>query len=231
MKAEGDFAVFGETGWLSRESAAFRQAWLAQGRIIDVARGATIYREGDEGRSFYGIVSGAIAAVIGPPRLAPRMVNIMGAGTWFGAGPVLSRGPRSVEFRATEASRLLVVPGPAAAQMTAESPEALRAVGALAIIGHDLATRVAAELLIPASARRIAAILVRVAAPGQGEGRVAPQGVMLAQSQLAEMANVSRNLANTALRDFRAAGWVESGYNRIRVIDREALAAFAYGED
>lgn len=231
MKAQGNLAVFGETGWLSRESATFRQAWLAQGRIMAVARGGTIYREGDEGRSFYGILSGGIFAVIGPPRLAPRLVNIMPAGTWFGAGPVLSRGRRSIEFRAAEASRLLVVPGPAAAQMTAGSPEALRAVGALAMIGHDLATRVAAELLIPSSARRIAAILVRVAAPVGAEGRVPAEGIALAQSQLAEMANVSRNLANTALRDFRAAGWVESGYNRIRVTDRDALAAFAYGED
>lgn len=231
MGGQGELAIFGQAGWLAGESADFRQAWLAQGRIIAYARGETIYREGDEGRSFYGVVSGGIAALIGPPRLAPRMVNIMNQGTWFGAGPVLSRGRRSIEFRAIESTRLLVVPGPVVARITAGNPEALRAVGALAILGHDLATRVAAELLIPTSGRRIAAVILRIAAPEQGEALVREDGVCVTQSQLAEMANVSRNLANTALVRMRESGWIETGYNRLKVIDRPALAAFAYGED
>jgi DNA-binding GntR family transcriptional regulator len=55
--------------------------------------------------------------------------------------------------------------------------------------------------------------------------------VFVTQSQLAEMANVSRNLANAALRDFREAGWVDSRYNRLRATDRAALAAFVYTDD
>lgn len=228
---DGELAVFARAGWLAREGAGFRQAWLAQGRITAFRRGETIYREGDEGRSFYGIASGTIAALIGPPRLSPRMVNIMNAGAWFGAGPVLSRGRRSIEFRALEATRLLVVPGPVVGRMTAADPEALRAIGALAILGHDVATRVAAELLIPASSRRIAALVLRIAAPDLAEGEVADDGVCVTQSQLAEMANVSRNVANAALVKMRAAGWIDARYNRIKVIDAAGLAVFAYGED
>ena len=87
------------------------------------------------------------------------------------------------------------------------------------------------ELLIPTSGRRIAAVILRIAAPEQGEALVREDGVCVTQSQLAEMANVSRNLANTALVRMRESGWIETGYNRLKVIDRPALAAFAYGED
>jgi CRP-like cAMP-binding protein len=97
--------------------------------------------------------------------------------------------------------------------------------------GHDLASRVASELLIPSSSRRIAAVIIRIAAPDPVDGRVGAAGVFVTQSQLAEMANVARNLANAALRDFREAGWVDSRYIRLRVTDRAALAAFAYGDD
>lgn len=231
MAAKDGLEIFHETGWLARQPAAFRAAWLAQGRIVTARRGEVIYREGDEGRSFYGVVSGSIAALIGPPRLSPRLVNIMSAGTWFGAGPLLSNGLRSVKFRPAEPVRLLMVPGSAVAQMTAASPEAMRAVGALAIMGHDLAVRVAAELLIPSSARRIAAVILRIAAPDRDVGRVGSGGICINQSQLAEMANVSRNVANAVLGELRDAGWIETGYNRPKVCDAAALAAFASGED
>lgn len=231
MASIGDLEIFSQTGWLSRQNASFREAWLAQGRIITVRRGKAIYREGDEGRNMYGLVKGGVAVVIGPPRLAPRLATIMGAGTWFGAGPVLTGELRSVEFRAAEDSSFLVLPGQAVEQIAIAQPENARAIGALAMIGHDLAVRVAAELLIPSSARRIAAVILRIAAPDRYDGRIGGDGVCVSQSQLAEMANVSRNVANSALGELRDAGWIETRYNRLMVRNSAALADYAYGED
>lgn len=226
----GSLEIFSETGWLSRQSAEFRQAWLAQGRIVAVQRGEAVYREGDEGRSMFGLIEGSVAVLIGPPRLAPRLGTIVNPGMWFGAGPVLTKGLRSVEFRAAESSRFLMVPGSAVEQLSTARPEHAHAIGALAMIGHDLAVRVAAELLIPSSARRIAAVILRIAAPDRDEGRIGSDGVCVTQSQLAEMANVSRNVANAALGEMRDAGWIKTRYNRIVVRDVAALAAFAYDE-
>ncbi|MFM7348514.1 MAG: Crp/Fnr family transcriptional regulator [Erythrobacter sp.] len=231
MTGREDLTLFSQVGWLAQQSAAFREALLAQGRVISFARGDVIYREGDEGRGLFGVIAGSVIVLIGPPRLVPRTVNLMAAGSWFGAGPVLRGGFRSVEFRAAEDSRLILVPGSVITHLSSAHPENARAIGALAMIGHDLATRVAAELMIPASSRRIAAIVLRIAAPDKSAAHVAADGVCVTQSQLAEMANVSRNVANAALVKMRRAGWIEARYNRIRVIDAAALAAFAYGED
>lgn len=231
--ADGDDPerVLHEIGWLAGFPAPFRKIWLANARTITVERGEAVYREGDEGRCFYGLVTGTLAITIGPPLLAPRLVNIMNPGTWFGVGPMLKGEPRNMEFRAAEPARLVRVSGAAIDQMAERDPLILRHVGRLAMWGHDLATRIAAELLIPSSNRRTAAVILRIASPDPMDGRVGESGICVTQSQIAEMANVSRNLANTALGELRAAGWIETRYNRLLVRNPAALAAFVHGDD
>ena len=228
---DNDLSIFSDVGWLARQPADFRQECFSHGRIVASRRGDAIYREGDAGLSIYGLMSGALAVLIGPPRLAPRIANIMGPGTWFGVGPVLTGNPRSLEFRAVSDCRLLMVPGPAVEHLSNARPEYARAIGALGIIGHNVAIRVAGELLIPSSSRRIAAIILRIASPDTAEARVGSEGVAVTQSQVAEMANVSRNVANGVLCKLRHAGWIETSYGRVTVRDRAALAAHAYGGD
>ena len=97
--------VLHEAGWLARLPADFRAAWMARATPFSVPRGEMIYRDGDEVRCLYGLISGAMAITIGPPRLAPRLINIMHPGTWFGVGPLLREGGRKMEFRAAEPSR------------------------------------------------------------------------------------------------------------------------------
>jgi CRP/FNR family transcriptional regulator, cyclic AMP receptor protein len=45
------------------------------------------------------------------------------------------------------------------------------------------------------------------------------------------MANLSRHHVGRKLASFEAAGWIACGYNRVRLLDAEALAAFAYGDE
>jgi hypothetical protein len=45
------------------------------------------------------------------------------------------------------------------------------------------------------------------------------------------MANLSRHHVGRKLAAFEAAGWIAGGYNRIRLVDGEGLAAFAYGDE
>lgn len=228
---DNNLSIFSEVGWLARQPADFREECLSQGRIITVRRGEAVYREGDAGLSMYGLMSGSLAALIGPPRLVPRLVDIRGPGTWFGVGAVLTGAHRSAELRALSDCVLLMVPGPVVEQLSTVRPDFARAIGAQAFMGYEIASRVAGELLIPSSSRRIAAIIMRIAAPDSAEARVGREGVLVTQAQLAEMANVSRNVANGVLCRLRDAGWIETSYGRVSVRDRAGLAAFAYGED
>ena len=126
---------------------------------------------------------------------------------------------------------LMMVPAPSLQQIGERDPDMFRRLGDLANQGFDVAVRVAAESLIPVSSRRIAAVLIRVSAVDAPDTGLAQPNVMISQGQLAEMSNVSRNLASSTLSHFRAAGWIETHYNRIRIIDAPALAGFAYSDN
>jgi hypothetical protein len=103
-------------------------------------------------------------------------------------------------------------------------------VGQLAEIGNRLGAWIARDLLTPDAGKRLAAVLYRVL----GAGEVVPddpQGFWLTRQQLGEMANLSRHHVGRKLSAFEAAGWISCGYNRVRLLDAEALAAFAYGDE
>jgi CRP-like cAMP-binding protein len=103
-------------------------------------------------------------------------------------------------------------------------------VGQLAEIGNRLGAWIARDLLTPDAGRRLAAVLFRVL----GTGEVVPddpQGFWITHHQLGEMANLSRHHVGRKLASFEAAGWISCGYNRVRLVDAEALAAFAYSDE
>ncbi len=45
------------------------------------------------------------------------------------------------------------------------------------------------------------------------------------------MANLSRHHVGRKLASFEAQGWIVCGYNRIRLINADALADFAYADE
>ena len=133
-------------------------------------------------------------------------------------------------FRALEPSQLLYVArGRLVPMMQANADTAIR-VGQLAEIGSRLGSWIARDLLTPDAGRRLASVLFRVL----GMGEVTPTdpgGVRLTHQQLGEMANLSRHHVGRKLAMFEAEGWIACGYNRIRLLDAEGLAAFAYGDE
>ncbi len=223
-------AAFGARGWLSEHPASFRGRLIGNGVPIEAQAGTCVFRRDDESDGLYGIISGAIGAEGGHRRQSPLLGHIFRRGEWFGIKAVLHGGPRELTYRAVEPTRLLylsrtrLVP-----MMQAEADVAVR-VGQLAEIGNRLGSWIARDLLTPDAGRRLASVLFRVL----GAGEVVPDdpdGFWLTHRQLAEMSNLSRHHVGRKLAAFEAAGWIACGYNRIRLLDAEALAAFAYGDD
>jgi hypothetical protein len=55
----------------------------------------------------------------------------------------------------------------------------------------------------------------------------AASDIALTQTQIGEMASVGRQVVNRELQRMEAKGWLAVSYNRITVLDREALTEFA----
>jgi CRP-like cAMP-binding protein len=224
-------AVFASRGWLADAPPALRARLIAAGRVMPVARGARVYDIGSTPGGIYGVISGGIGGEGGTQWHTPRLAHVYRAGHWFGHGPALVGGRRTIGAFATENSLLLNVPLPALRTLMHEDAKMTRLVGGMANLGTVLAAWVACDLLIPDAPRRIAAVLLRVTGALEGVEPNDPRGFVLTQTELGDMANASRNHVNRVLGSFFESGWIEQRYGHLRLRDVAALKAFAYSED
>ena len=223
-------AVFATRGWLTEHPAEFRSLLLGEAVPVEARPGTFVFRRDDESNGLYGIVSGAIGVEGGHRRQTPLLGHVMRKGEWFGIKAVLHGGPRELTYRAIEPTRLLFISRTELVPLMQKDPAIAVRVGQLAEIGNRLGAWIARDLLTPDAGMRLAAVLYRVL----GAGEVAPddpQGFWLTRQQLGEMANLSRHHVGRKLAAFEAAGWISCGYNRIRLLDAQALAAFAYRDE
>jgi len=221
--------ILGARGWLSRQPQAFRARIVAMGRLVTLERGAPVFHIGDAPGGVYGIVSGGVAVMGGTRWHLPALAHIERAGDWFGHGPVLSGGERTLSFVAAERTRLLHVPLEKLRPQIRSDPDFAMRLAQMADVSTETVVWMARDLLIRDSTQRLAAVLLRVTAMGE----VSPpdaDGFVMTQTELGEMANISRHQANRALGTLRKAGLIDVGYNRVCLRDIEGLKAFAYAE-
>ncbi|MEZ5827342.1 MAG: Crp/Fnr family transcriptional regulator [Hyphomicrobiales bacterium] len=215
--------VLSRYGWLSRQPKSFQRQVIADAQLQQFETGVPVYHLGDPVGGIYGVASGALAISIAPGEGGPYLTHLGTAGFWIGEGPFLTGEPRRVELVAATQCVLLHVPIHAMERMAAEDPINIRRFAQIAISNVDLALRIIGDLMIAQPERRIAAILVRSA------GVQTEPVLRVSQVELGRLANASRKLVNKALRRFCEAGWVEAGYNAIKIRNAEALKAFAAG--
>lgn len=197
---------------------------------MEALPGTFLYRRGDESNGLYGIVSGAIGVEGGHRRQTPLLGHVMRTGEWFGIKALLHGGPRELTYRAIEPTKLIFIPRTQLVPLMQKDPDIAVRVGQLAEIGNRLGAWIARDLLTPDATRRLAAVLYRVLGAGEVEPDD-PKGFWLTHQQLGEMANLSRHHVGRKLTSFEATGWIRCGYNRVRLLDAESLAAFAYADD
>lgn len=220
--------LFGARGWLSDQPQAIQLRILAIARPAHAVRGAWIFAVNDPPGGIYGIVSGGVGIEGAGPYNLPRLGHVLRSGSWFGHGPILTGGGNRVQgMRALEDSQLVYVPLSPLRALVSEDPLAARCVGQMADGGSMLGTRVISDLLIPSVPHRIAAVLLRITGAEEGVEPHHPDGFLITQTDLGEMANVSRSNVNRVLGDFARRGWITKHYQRIMVRDLAGLQAFA----
>jgi CRP/FNR family cyclic AMP-dependent transcriptional regulator len=215
--------VLSQRGWLAEQPKQFRGLVLSECQLQQYARGAPVYHIGDPLGGIYGIAAGALAISIAPGESGPHLAHLGREGTWIGEGPFLTGKPRRVELVAATDCVLMYLPLYVMERIASDDPEASRRFAQIAMRNLDLALQVINDLMIAQPERRIAAVLVR------SSGVQDQPIIRVSQAELGALANASRKLVNRALRQFGEAGWVEPGYNAIKIRDTRALTAFAAG--
>ncbi len=223
--------VFARWGWLSLQPAEFRGEVMRRTRARRIAAGATVYAEGDPPGGLYGVAAGSVAGFARHGDGPLRLLEIIPRGQWFGSGPMLTGRPRTLGFQAHEPSLLAYLPLTAIQQMERQDPGTAKRFALISEVGNARLARIACDLAIADNMRRIAAVLLRVTGAEEGLAPFYPKGFPLTQAMLGEMANASRNLVNKAFALFEASGWIEVGYNRVRLIDWQAISRFVNEEE
>lgn len=198
-------------------------------RLSKLSAGEPIFHAGDEKGGICGVVSGGVGVYIPTSAGEFRLAHVGRLGVWFGYGPLIRGQRRSLTFSPTEPTLLMQVPLPALEEIAAKSFAHQRAILSIGEYGMDVAILTIENLLIQNHARRIAGTLIRVIPDPDQAVRGEALEINLSQTQIGEMASVGRQVVNRELQRMAARGWLRVSYNRVSIIDRDALAAFVDG--
>ncbi|MEX0342240.1 MAG: Crp/Fnr family transcriptional regulator, partial [Erythrobacter sp.] len=180
-----------------------------------------IQHRGDRADGFWLIEEGAVRIGQHLPDGEFRAVAVLGPGDSYGELAVLAGTPRVVDAISRGPSLVRFITAAPFLDALAQSPASSRALlGALSTQLQDTLTQLAG-MRRGTNPTRLAGLIANLASDSAE--------IAITQQELAEMLGVTRATANAALRELAEAGLVERGYGTIRVLDHDALAAFALG--
>jgi CRP-like cAMP-binding protein len=235
------FKALTRKGWLSEIDPALASAIIEAGRLIEVRRGDSLFHPGDAPGGMYGVIAGGITMSAAGRDGLPVVGHIHRQGGWFGYGSFLEKQKRLLIPVANEASRVLHLPLGEFERLRETFPKAGAAFARLSVRTETIYIAMLTDLLIPQTDRRLAAVLMRVTGVDgplcdtrlpiepEGEPWAAPAGVPLTQAMLAELANASPHTVARFVERQTRAGWIAWSYGAVRILNAEALAAFAAG--
>lgn len=196
-----------------------RRALESRVRVRRLSRGATLFAQGSVSPAMFGVLSGEVEMRFSTREGGGSVVERAPPGRLFGLASFVTGAPSSYEAVALAPTRLAVF-GPAAYDwLMDEAPGFGRR-----LMKH-FATRLDETLQLLARSRhdrsdaRVAAALQQLRRAGRvtSGGARGPWEIAVTQSQLAELAGVTRQTANERLAHWQAQGWVSTAYRRLVV--------------
>ena len=202
-----------DQGWLAHCHRDFAESFIAHCSWRRVPAGAGIQYAGEFGGTVTGIARGNALLTTSLSSPDSPTMHIMSPGEWFGFIPIFMGGSRPNSIVARTDVVLASVSQAELEAFLAPRPEWWREVGKLGILSANLATGVAADMMIRESRRRCAASLLQIANCRHSDPSGSqPASTPLSQEELAAISNLSRTSISSILRDFEEAGLIKLGY-------------------
>jgi CRP/FNR family transcriptional regulator len=195
---------------------------------VEVARGAVVCRQGTPADHLYFIHHGQIRLYQVGPDGEERLIEILGAGQWFGCSALTGDGSFTAQAVAASEAQLSRVSGARVMELVTLNPQA-----AAELIRHlaasvQQAREEAGRLVFQDCNQRLISAMLRfsnsAAATQQGENTI----LHLTHEQLAQAVGAARETISLALTEMRHRNVVRTGRNRL-IFNREALRQLAHG--
>lgn len=193
-------------------------------RVEEYRRGDVLIVEGDIGKDVAVILHGWVKVVAHGMDGYESLLAARGPGDIVGEMAALGLNKRTAEVRAISETQVIWVPSDGFAQALERDAELGRALLSVVIARLRHADQWRARCGSLEVPQRLAILLLELMgreALGvpSSNGWVIPFG----QDELAGFIGTSRRSVGRALKEFRRAGWVETGHCAIRILDPEAL--------
>lgn len=199
-----------------------RVAQLAIRRSFD--HGATIFREGDPADGLYGVIAGRVQISTRTATGEEIFIEACGSGRVFGLTSGVDGQQRFATARAAPAAEVFLICRDNFLRLLATEPQL--SVGLLHVFCQRqrfIARLVAGEYAQRDIPARLAHRVLELAG-SDTDGRSCLE---ITQAELAKFIFVSRQVVNHHLSEWHSRGWISTSPRRLRVMDREALAAVA----
>jgi CRP-like cAMP-binding protein len=191
-------------------------------------KNAVLFRQGDPGDALYAVIAGQVRISASSPDGREVYLSLMEAGDTFGEIAVIDGKARTATATAVAESALFIIRRGDLLALIERDPAL--AVHLLSVFCQRL--RWTSELIEEAAfldmPARLARRLLRLSAD---HGEQTPRGVSLqiSQADLANFLNVSRQVVNQQLQQWRKEGWIALSRGRIVVQNEKALSGVSLG--
>lgn len=225
---DGADAVLSRADWLSvlpeDLAAHLRDATVRR----ECPAGAVFWSYGDKPDGLYGLISGSVQMDTIWSHHGPSMLSTFHAGSWLGEAEFLADSPRITSMSALRACEYFFIGATTIERVARERPELWRGIGLLAFEHLSLAVAALDDAMIRSSGARLAAVLVRLCGARLGTAKdTISLEIDVTQSDLAQMANLSRSVVGGHLAEMERNGVIRRSYGRMSVTDIDALRAVA----
>jgi CRP-like cAMP-binding protein len=216
--------------WFAALDEATRLDLLSCGEPVSLRRGEFVFRQGDEGPHFYGLVSGLLRVSTLSETGAEAVLAVLEAGTWFGEASPLDGLPRTHDVAAWEDVTLLRV-GHGDFDRLMQRNGFARAIALLQARYMRAVFAMLEDATLRSTRARIVRRLLRLARGDATLAATERHELRVTQDTLAMMIGVTRQTLALELKEMARHGAIRTGYGRIEIRSMERLREMASGAD
>lgn len=194
--------------------------------VIRVRKGEVIFREGEPAERLFLIDQGKVKLSMGTPAGQELMIAVLGRGQIFGELAVIDRGPRAMDARAMEDTRVFALESDVFWTLLENRPALARRLLELMARRLRRADRASQDLVFFDAPTRLARRLLALAedhGEQEGEGEAIRLTVRVTQEEMAQMIGVTRESANRLIASFAGRGWIDWNEGYPVLLKPEAL--------
>jgi len=212
-----------DRGWLSALPSAFREQVVERSKALLFEPGETIFRLGDDAHGLYGLGAGAVRLDLIAAEQGPVYAHILSPGAWIGDNALIGD-VRRLTFKSTRQSILFFLDMRDVEELIKQDWRRWRFFQSLTVQNLNVAIGAGMDLMVRDPRHRCAMILLRLGGYRHTTNveRERPE-IDVTQEDLARMTNLSRNMINRILGEFRDLGFLDWRYRQISLLNPVAM--------